>query len=213
MSEPLPYPKLDEDGKVVCQICGKPFLVISPKHLMKIHSVTLSQYKIRYPDAPLSSEEFRSRGRFGKLGLFKKETQEEGPIIEDIIEDVEKEEPVEEPKKFEVVVDLPKKQDPISRTRRNILKFLRDIFYNTEQNYVIRKFHPDGRLEYEFITDFADPILKIDFEFPNAFWHNRDRYQDLSRKDKLRSHGWKVIEISSPAPTIEDIIRMTDSIN
>jgi len=214
MSESLPYSKLDENGKVICQICGKSFLVISPKHLMKIHDVTFSQYRSRYPDAPLSSEEFRSRGKFGKLGLFKKGVQEDVPIIEDIIEDDLDEEPVKELKKFEVVVNLPEeKQDPISKTKRNILKFLKDIFYNIEPNYVIRKFHPDGRLEYEFITDFADPILKIDFEFPKVFWHNKDRYEDLNRKIKLQSGGWKIIEISSISPSIKDITKVTDSIN
>lgn len=222
MSESLPYPKFDENDKVVCQICGKAFLVISPKHLSRIHGVKLAQYRIRYPDAPLSSEEFRSRGKFGKLHLFEKESKRKGePVIEDVITD---EEPlVEEPEELgleeleevpEVIIKLPeKKQDPMSRTKSDILRFLKDTFYNIEPDYVIEILAPDGRLEYEFITDFADPILKIDFEFPRTFWHNEDRYKDLSRKEKLHNGGWKVIEIHSISPSIDDLIKATDLIS
>lgn len=221
MSESLPYPKLDENEKVVCQICGKAFLVISPKHLSRIHDVTLAQYRTRYPDAPLSSKEFRSRGKFGKLHLFKKEDESERkgePVIEDIITDEEL--PVEEPEELgleevpEVVIELPKKkQDPMSRAKDNILRFLKESFRNIEQDYMIRILAPDGRLEYEFITDFADPILKVDFEFPRTFWHNEDRYMDLTRKVKLRNNGWKVIEVNSNSPSIDDLVKATDLIS
>jgi len=232
MSESLPYPKFDENKKVVCQICGKAFLVISPKHLSRIHGVTLAQYRTRYPDAPLSSEEFRSRGKFGKLHLFKKEDERKRkgkPATEDIITDGEplveelKELELEESKKLEseeleeipeVIIKLPEdKQDPISRAKNKILKFLKEIFSNVESNYIIRIFAPDGRLECEFISDFADPILKIDFEFPRAFWHNEDRYFDLARNVKLRNNGWKVIEVNSNNPSIGDLIKATELIN
>lgn len=219
MSESLPYPKLDENEKVVCQICGKAFLVISPKHLSRIHDVTLAQYRTRYPDAPLSSEEFRSRGKFGKLHLFEKEDKRKGePVIEDIITDEELS--IEEPEELgleevpKVVIELPKKkQDPMSRAKDNILRFLKESFRNIEQDYVIRIFTPNGRLEYEFITDFADPILKVDFEFPRTFWHNEDRYMDLARKVKLHNNGWKVIEVNSNSPSINDLIKATDLIS
>lgn len=218
MSESLPYPKLDENEKVVCQICGKAFLVISPKHLSRIHDVTLVQYRTRYPEAPLSSKEFRSRGKFGKLHLFKKgdESERKGePVVEDIITD---EEPLVEESGLEevpeVVIELPKKkQDPMSRAQNNILKFLKESFRNIEQDYLIRIFAPDGRLEYEFITDFADPILKVDFEFPRTFWHNEGQFKDLARNVKLRSNGWKVIEVNSNNPSINDLIKATDLIS
>ena len=56
MSE-YPYPFFDEKGKVICQVCGKAYLVISPPHL-KTHNLIYSDYTTRFPDAPLSNKEF-----------------------------------------------------------------------------------------------------------------------------------------------------------
>jgi uncharacterized Zn finger protein (UPF0148 family) len=43
----LLYPLFDEKGKVVCQICGKSFLVISPTHLSIKHKISnMIFYKI-----------------------------------------------------------------------------------------------------------------------------------------------------------------------
>lgn len=41
---------------IKCILCGKEFKVISPLHLKRIHGVTMSQYRERFPDAPIYSE-------------------------------------------------------------------------------------------------------------------------------------------------------------
>ena len=66
-SEEYPHPLFSEDKKVVCQICGKPFQVISPKHLAQ-HNLRYAEYKLRFPDAPLSNSEFAASSKYGKNG-------------------------------------------------------------------------------------------------------------------------------------------------
>jgi len=46
----------DTPSKVVCRECGKPFSYITPTHL-KSHNLLVSEYKNKYPKAPLVSEE------------------------------------------------------------------------------------------------------------------------------------------------------------
>ena len=84
MNEEYPYPLLNkEDGKVSCQLCGKSFLVITPRHL-STHNVTYSEYKMRFPNAPLSCEEFAIRGKYGKdKDLFMEQMIEEETIVEE----------------------------------------------------------------------------------------------------------------------------------
>ena len=61
----LIHPEFDSKGNVVCQICGKSFLVISPMHLKK-HNILFNDYVKRYPNAPVSGEEFNKRTKIGK---------------------------------------------------------------------------------------------------------------------------------------------------
>lgn len=204
------YLEFNDEGKVICQICGRPFLVISVTHLKK-HGITLDHYRTRYPDMPISSNEFKSRGKFGRMGLFKQESKEQediitdgdlpekkvehvtGPVIEDVdFSDVAEAEPLVVPP-----------SDPITRKKLEIVDYLRGIFPSVQENYMIQKVNLNGHLEYEFVTDFADPLLKIDFEFPKTFWHNRNRYENTRRNEILRSDGWKVIEIQSNNPTFK----------
>ena len=94
-SEDYPYPLLDEKGKLVCQLCGKSFLVISPKHLAN-HDIRYSEYKLRFPDAPLSTSEFAASSRYGRVkNIFDDEI-----IVEDEIYDIDSEfEGIEDPEK------------------------------------------------------------------------------------------------------------------
>jgi len=220
------YPETNDEGKVICQICGRPFLVISVTHLKK-HGITLDQYRTRYPDLPISSKEFKTRGKFGKMGLFKKESKETedtirdddlpekksehvtGPVIEDLPEEKAGHvtDPVIEDVDFSKVAEVieppsDSSSNPITRKKQEIIDYLRGIFPSIQENYLIHKVNLGGHLEYEFITDFADPLLKIDFEFPKTCWHNRDRYMNVRRNEILRSDGWKVVEIQSNNPTL-----------
>ena len=85
-TEEYPYPLFDENEKVICQLCGKPFMVISPRHLSGKHEIKYSEYKLRFPDAPLSSAEFTAKSKYGKMkGVFDDDVEVEE--LEDIEEE------------------------------------------------------------------------------------------------------------------------------
>jgi hypothetical protein len=201
--EDYPYPLLDEKGKLVCQLCGKSFLVISPKHLAN-HDIRYSEYKLRFPDAPLSTSEFAASSRYGRVkNIFDDEVLVEDEIdIEDEFEGMEDPE-IEE----ELEIDIEKLsntirtyKDPMQERKLKILDHLRTFFSNVQQDYMVQLTDGGGFLKSEFITDFADTVLKIDIEFPDVFWHN-EGIIDLSRDNKMKDYGWKVIRISGNSPS------------
>lgn len=211
MSE-YPYPFTDENDKVVCQICGKSYLVISSTHL-HLHGVSYDEYKYRFPDAPLSSSEFKKRGMMGKDNtIFVKETLKEIEDADTNFKEIQQEEfpdfepTVDDEVDFEKSVqDELGNNDIFSAAKNKILDHLRTFFTNVRKDYKICVYNPSNILLFQFITDFADPVLKIDIEFPNTFWHNQDSCVDSNRNYKLKESGWKVIEIKSKAPTYEEI--------
>jgi hypothetical protein len=91
----------------------------------------------------------------------------------------------------------------------NILKCLKKICPESINNFMIEKVTLSGFLEYKFITDIADPTSKIDFEFPNTFWHNQDT-PNVLRNKILERDGWRVIIIKSNSPNITDIKKHLD---
>lgn len=208
---PYPHPYYEErTGKVICQVCGKPFLTISPRHLKK-HDMTYDEYKMKFPDAPYSSEEFSVRSVYGKnKDMFKEAVQEEEEIkieeLEDEITDNEEEvdpliEELEIIKKQEASVKL----DKIQGTKKNILNHLSIMFSNVQQDYFIEEKTISGQLKYKYITDFADPILKVAFFFPKTFWHNDDGYYDELRDSNIQKDGWKIVRVGKMNPTLKDI--------
>lgn len=193
-------------GKVICQICGKPFLVISPTHLKKHNIDSYDTYTSRFPGAPLSTDEFKKRGSVGRKVKGHRElfADEMNPIIkvdELTIDDIEPEiEEIDIEKIFEK--DVPK--DPIQSVKRKILDTLKMYYANVQENYLIYLRNPiNDNIEKEYITDFADPILKIDFEFPDTFWHNKEWCPDNMRDFNLKQAGWKIIKIGSISPNNE----------
>lgn len=209
MSE-YPFPFFDEEGKVNCQICGKSYLVIVPRHLAT-HDVVYSEYKLRFPGAPLSSEEFDGRSKFGK---------EKQIFVKDTLAEIEDEVYVDEEPEIEEEINLEqilvkesdsKSQDICNSSKDKILDHLRSFFMNIRKDHMIRIFSPDGRLLFESISDFADPVLKIDIEFPKTFWHNEGAYINPNRKGTLEMYGWKIIEINSVAPTFKQISKAISS--
>lgn len=209
-SEEYPYPLLDESGKLICQLCGKKFLVISPKHLESKHGVKYSEYRLRYPEAPLSTSEFAASSRYGRVkNIF----DDEEIIVEDEINNIEKEfDGLEDPEiDQEAEIDIEKLsktirryKDPMQERKSKIIDHLRTFFSNVQQDYMVQLIDGGGFLKAEFITDFADTVLKIDIEFPDVFWHNHG-VVDLNRDNKMGEYGWKVIRISGNCPSNEKI--------
>ena len=205
--EKLPYPPFDEEtGKIHCQICGNKYLVISPKHLVK-HNISHSDYTKRYPNAPLSSKEFNIKSKYGKVkDLF-------APTESDELEEVMvTEEPnIEDDIDIEKILKEKSHKDPVKQSKAQVLDTLRSYFTNVRADYMIEEYGPmSGRMKYQFITDFTDPILRIVIQFPNTFWHNRDVHIDLSKHYKLEEDGWKVLVVKSRNPNRKDIQKVVD---
>jgi len=193
------YPMFDDSGKVICQICGKPFMVISPPHLKK-HNVKYADYKNRFPNAPLSNEEFAARGRFGKnkdMFVTKDVIGEEILIDDPYVEEFDIQEAL-----------LEEIKDPISAAKHRILDQLRITFANVQMDFMIDHKDPISQIiQFSFITDFCDPVLKVVIDFPDTFWHNHEMYVDANRDQKLTDVGWKVIKIPSNSPSFENIAK------
>jgi len=209
------YEFFNEEGKVICQVCGKAFLVISPRHL-GTHNITYSEYKLRFPDAPLSCEEFNAMGKYGKeKQIFVEDELKKLDELEADIPDHDVNPTIDEEINFEQILETtkPKSADICDTLKNNVLDYLRAFFTNIKKDFMIQEFPIDNdRLLFEFISDFADPVLKINIEFPNAFWHNRMAYNDPTRDAKLEEYGWKIFKIKSKAPNIEDIKKVIDGL-
>jgi very-short-patch-repair endonuclease len=208
----MPYPSFDEkSGKIFCQICGKPFLVISPKHLVK-HGITHSDYTKRYPEAPLSSKEFATKAKYGKIKDLFLPKEIENDQLEEIIvtESVPR---IEDNVNIEKILKAKSNPDPIKQIKAQILDILRSYFSNIKSNYLVEEFSPaNGNLLCHYITDFADPVLRIVFQFPNTYWHNKDVQIDPLKNENLRLFGWKVLVVKSKLPTREEIQKVINEI-
>ena len=208
---PYPYPYYEEKtGKVNCQICGEPFSIISPRHLKK-HDITHAEYKLRFPDAPLANEEFAVKSLYGRhKDMFK--TSE--PVEKDdyILTDesiIGEEEVVDKEviiiKELGVTKNDSSPLDPVANMKKRIFNHLSMYLHNIRQNYFIEEKTLGGLTKFRYISDFADPVLKINIEFPDTFWHNQDVFTDPLREEKLKSGGWRVIKIRGNAPSLEKI--------
>jgi len=216
------YPIFNEQGKVICQICGKPYLVISPRHL-GTHNVKYAEYKLRFPDAPLSSAEFNASSKYGKektifvkeeMSKFEDDNKLPNEEVEEII--VNEEPEIEDEIDLNVLLEKEKEEtkekDVMARGKNRILDYLRAYFTNIEKDYMIDQCGMDGMLKFQFITDFCDPIAKIVIQFPKAFWHNSEMAIDPNKNIKLRQYGWKVIEFKSAGPSLKEIGKHIESL-
>ena len=208
------------DEKVVsvrCEICGKEFQRITPMHL-RTHNVTMDEYKIKYPDSPITS--FTATRR-KVADVFKdqesKTIETEDKIYEEeeldtdvIIEELNFDE-IPDHDVTETYVDTDQ-VDYCSVQKDTVLEILKKFFSNVKKDYLVRERNVNGSILYECITDFADPVLKIDIEFPNTFWHNQEPW-NTSRDQRLKEFGWTVVNIYSKAPTFKDINKAISELN
>jgi len=205
MNEEYPHPLFDEKGNVACQICGKSFMTISPQHLKK-HNIKFADYFKRYPNAPKTSERFDARSKYGKdKTIFKEQEDKESMLGNELY--VEEENDIEEFPMQKELERIIKFQTPMEKNKNKILEHLKLYYANMEMDYTIQQLgKQDGRLRFEYITDFCDPILKVVVQFPDTFWHNREEYMvDSVKKIKMEQYGWVVVEIYGNNPNIEFI--------
>lgn len=195
---------VDERGNVICQLCNKAFTVISPTHLKKSHGITFDTYRAQFPNAPITGDKFSKTMKYVKTDFFRKDENDIDniPSIEKSLNNDFEE------KLKEFISKKPKiyitESSIVPKDKAEIINFLMEHFDDIEYNYFVEKLSISGHLEYRFITDIVDKRRKIDFEFPDAFWHNYD-VQKNHRDMKLESDGWMIVNIYSKAPTIKDV--------
>jgi len=208
MGDDLQYSTHDEDGKVICQICGKSYKVVSVTHL-KSHGITMKQYRMRYPTAAFVSENFKIKQKYAKTGIMEEPETKEPVIAEELSfpEEVLTDEgpSIEEFYANEIKEATNKPGNPIRKIRDRIIEHLQTYFPHTEENYLIQKLNIEQHLLYETITDFCDPVMKVDIEFPDVFWHNTDVFPKARRNETLKNDGWRVFIVKGKAPTSNDI--------
>jgi len=208
----------NDQGKVLCQVCMKPFQVISATHLKK-HGMNIDKYKETYPDAPLSSKSFMAKNKYKDSDIFKddedafgrKRTEE--PTKTDFGDDVQNTPNVDmirQLAKAAETEDVEPEDDgsnlpPILKNKVDIKSFLKKVYTNIAENYFIEKLDNNGGLLYCYITDLVDLKTRTIFDFPNTFWHNRDARQDGLRNQKLIADGWTIKTITEKYPTVSDV--------
>ena len=92
----------------------------------------------------------------------------------------------------------------IPKDKLEILNYLLTEFEDVVKNHFVESFLEMGRLSYRYVTDISLVDRMIDIEFPNAFWHNMDVAKP-SRDSHLMKDGWKIIDINSRMPKVEDV--------
>jgi hypothetical protein len=199
-SNTMKYPPFNEKGKVFCQECGKTFMILTPSHL-KTHQLKYSEYQDKYPDAPLTTEQFKALSKYSRP---KKYTEEDMQILgKEVV--IDEDIPV-----IDDNFEMPKNQvaksfsTPMEAKKYEIFNFLAEFLPDLKMDYNIEIFDVQQTLIFSAISDFADPFLQINVQFPDTFWHNIDMVgEDPNRDRKLRDNGWKTITVKSKSPSIK----------
>lgn len=218
-----PYPEFDKQGKVICQFCGQALHIIAVSHLKK-HGVTMQQYQERFKDLKVTGDKYRVVQKFCHASLFAPVAKPLTEIMDEVLVEEPTEPTEEETKSLQFTKEAlealklseqennkpaallkPKIKNPMQDMKNKILETLKRYFFHIEQNYTIQIFAVSGHLAYEFITDFADPVQKIAINFPKTFWHNKNH--DPASNNRLIENGWKIIEIHSLAPSVNELTK------
>jgi len=214
-------------GKIECMECKKFFSIITQTHL-KLHNITLSEYKLKYPNAPTRSDESIVRSKQIRNNIFEKEdtdiiTDEDQKNIEIILDNMKdrastilkqiekspKLNNLDYPKIEELndfkIVEFDNPGGYIHQDKVDILSFLLSKFQDVKNNFFVEKVLINGAMEYRYVTDIVLYNRKINIEFPNSFWHNFD-VAKASRDSHLTRDGWKIINVNSTNHKVSDVI-------
>jgi uncharacterized Zn finger protein (UPF0148 family) len=136
----------DNDGLVICQVCGKSFHFITSNHLIKSHKITTKEYREKYQDVPMAKKDYyktlKSKKNISKI-MNKQETFE--PIIEELnfVDKIND----NSFKESQSIIDLAEKHkvpiterssDPMDDKIR-IIAYLKLSFPDIKDNYMFRK--------------------------------------------------------------------------
>jgi len=220
---------------VKCLICEGEVEKSLVNHLRIKHKMTTGKYLETYPDAEMHTEEHlrylrdlskrideknsKKRGKKPKNFTGEIDTAVANFLKEEIDSktydfDTFQKEFYTETKKEILVEKVVEKNTP-KNSRLNtemdkiqILTYLDAAFprHVVENNFQAEKKSMCGSImEYVILTDIAIPSLKIDFEFPNAYWHNLTDHL-YNRLRVLGDDDWKILNIMTDNPTVLDVI-------
>ena len=210
--------KEPKDGKVSCAICGKRFKIITPRHL-KQHRMSLADYKRKYPNSPISGSQFSASTKYAHADVFTEDKKTEeittpnGTVDYDkMMSDIDEDGVIVEDNSFPEIEEMttrevnfePVPEDRMGREKITILNLLRSYYPKVQKDFFIRKFTLSNQLDYEYISDFADPIAKVLFDFPKMFWHN-DYITNKIRNVKLQKEGWKIFTFTISSMNLEKV--------
>jgi len=229
-----------EDGRAVCQLCGKSFHVITPKHLERKHDTTVKLYREQFPEFPIVSKQFMAKQQRQRSTLFQGAEEEKKKEVEEVLETIRRNEDFIEEDKPEVKPEIappieeddtrvptieeldfekeviPAPEDEIEfmetspQEKIDIVRHLKGVFPHMRNNFAVVKKSLHGNIDYQLITDMADPVIKVVFSFPRSFWHNESL--DFNRvKEYLIADGWYVVVINSRNPSIRDVEKVLES--
>lgn len=131
----------DDDGKVKCEVCGKRFGFISPRHLDK-HNLTTQEYKNLYPNAKLAGSSFSTIKKNKNKSIFNNE--------DNIVTD-EKEEEI---KNIENELPLPTEEDEDIFMNGN---FDDELFLDISENDIEKE-------DYDLIENIDEYSTRLDFD-------------------------------------------------
>mgnify|MGYP000904893634 CR=1 FL=1 len=208
----------DTDSAIHCRVCEQQMKLITPAHLLS-HNMTMADYKKQFPGAPLVCKKNIEKLSQRALQQHSKRKQ---VVNDSILQEIEKSPSID---KFEIPTtgldkDFVKKVTVLKneslkaaypstpKDKIFIILCLEEMFgkEKVKNNYFVEKMIVGQYLDYSIITDIAIPSLKLDFEFNNSFWHNRDISRPKYLRDYVLKHdGWTIIDIESRNPTPEDV--------
>jgi len=209
----LKYPERDENGKAICQLCGKSFEIISATHLKK-HNIPYEKYKKLYPEAALCSTKriVRTQNNFNDTFVNDVLSDQEEETFSDDEIGIPIDKEIDDMGLFKnnEIDEIDPEYEYVHPEKVNILKFLKRLYPQLENNYAVEQRNYEDTIIFNYITDIADPITKVIFDFPNAFWHNSDKKQLSVKKRHFAQTGWRVITIPNAHPTTKDLMEELD---
>lgn len=179
--------ELENASGVVCMVCEKEFKIISPSHLRKEHGLSMDEYKERYPNASISSANFRNKQKIAQNARFNNDIGN-----------------------LNVVVDEPSPSEDLTKTGKDaIFDYLKPHFRDLKKGRVVDQ-SPSGGISFSLILDMYDKSRKIAFNFKEAIWHAHDYAYEAVKTSVLKKHGWTVYEVLGVNPSVLDVKRLIE---
>ena len=116
-----------------------------------------------------------------------------------------------------IIIDrkYPNPNNNIHKSKIKFLNFL--VNYFSDMDYIKNSYYVDkmsgSKLEEKIITDISIPIVKLDIEFPDVFWHNKDNNAKEIRDEKLKQMGWTIINMTGSNPSVDDLKKNLEELN